>query len=94
MSEKIDIKHLAHLARIQLDETKNEQLEKQLGGVFEFIDQLQSAEVKAVEPLSHPLEAEQPLRADAVTEPDMREKLMQQAPEKHSGLLLVPPVIE
>jgi aspartyl-tRNA(Asn)/glutamyl-tRNA(Gln) amidotransferase subunit C len=53
--------------------------------------------VSGIEPLSHPIEGVHTLREmrdDAVTEHDEREKLQKNAPETHSGLYIVPQVIE
>ena len=51
-------------------------------------------EVEGVEPLAHPTDMVQRLRADAVTEPDQRETLLAGAPKSERGLFLVPKVIE
>ena len=47
-----------------------------------------------VEPLAHPADAVQRLRADIVTETNQREKYMACAPAQENGLFLVPKVIE
>ena len=46
------------------------------------------------EPLAHPLEATQRLRADQVTERNQREAYQAIAPAVENGLYLVPKVIE
>ncbi|MEQ8515080.1 MAG: Asp-tRNA(Asn)/Glu-tRNA(Gln) amidotransferase subunit GatC, partial [Chromatocurvus sp.] len=46
------------------------------------------------EPLSNPLDAHQPLRADIVTESDRRDDFQAIAPAVENGLYLVPKVIE
>ena len=47
-----------------------------------------------VEPLAHPLEATQRLRADEVVETDNRDNFQEVAPQTEAGLYLVPQVIE
>jgi len=44
--------------------------------------------------MAHPLDVAQRLRPDAVTEPDVREACLSQAPAAEAGLFLVPKVIE
>jgi aspartyl-tRNA(Asn)/glutamyl-tRNA(Gln) amidotransferase subunit C len=65
-----------------------------LGDVLTLIDQLQAADTAGVEPMAHPLDAVQRLRADVVSEPDQRTALQAIAPAVADGLFLVPKVIE
>ena len=44
--------------------------------------------------MSHALDISQPLRADQVTESDIRTKTMALAPETEESLFIVPQVIE
>jgi len=44
--------------------------------------------------MSHPLDLSQPTRQDEVTEENLREELLKNAPSVQSGLFLVPKVIE
>ncbi len=47
-----------------------------------------------VEPLAHPFDISQRLRADVVSEADLRDKYQKIAPQVEAGLYLVPKVIE
>jgi aspartyl-tRNA(Asn)/glutamyl-tRNA(Gln) amidotransferase subunit C len=96
MATKIDINRIAHLSRLELGATQDDMAQK-FESVLEFIDQLSTVDVSGIEPLSHPIEgvhSQQDMREDAVTEHDQREKLQKNAPETHSGLYIVPQVIE
>jgi aspartyl-tRNA(Asn)/glutamyl-tRNA(Gln) amidotransferase subunit C len=92
------IQRVAQLARIALPEAESEAVLDRLNRVLGLIDQLLAVDTEGVEPMSHALEAQlplgQPLRADAVTEPDARAALQAGAPAVESGLYLVPKVIE
>jgi aspartyl-tRNA(Asn)/glutamyl-tRNA(Gln) amidotransferase subunit C len=55
---------------------------------------MQQIDTEGVEPLAHPLDAVQRLRADEVTELNQRDKLQAVAPAVEEGLFLVPKVIE
>lgn len=91
---RADIEKVAVLARIRLDEEQIPALEKDLGNILNLVDQLGTANTDNVEPLSHPLDAVQRLRADEVTETDQREAFQAIAPATENGLYLVPRVIE
>ncbi|MFP3977810.1 MULTISPECIES: Asp-tRNA(Asn)/Glu-tRNA(Gln) amidotransferase subunit GatC [Marinobacter] len=89
-----DIEKVAVLARIRLDEEQIPALEDDLGNILSLVDQLRAADTDNVEPLSHPLDAVQRLRADNVTETNQREAFQAIAPATEDGLYLVPRVIE
>jgi aspartyl-tRNA(Asn)/glutamyl-tRNA(Gln) amidotransferase subunit C len=92
--ERQQVEQLAHLARIALDESTLIRTTNSLGDVLALIDQLQAADTSGIEPMAHPLDAVQRLRADVVTEPNQREALQAIAPAVQDGLFLVPKVIE
>lgn len=89
-----DIEKVAYLARLQLDEAQTGALEKDLTNILNLVDQLQAADTDAVQPMAHPLDAVQRLRADTITENDQREAFQAIAPATENGLYLVPRVIE
>ena len=89
-----DIEKVSVLARIRLDEEQIPALEKDLGNILSLADELSAADTDNVEPLAHPLDAVQRLRADEVTETNQREAFQAIAPATESGLYLVPRVIE
>jgi len=91
---RADIEKVAVLARIRLDEEQIPALEKDLGNILTLVDQLSAADTDNVEPLAHPLDAVQRLRADEVTESNQREAFQAIAPATENGLYLVPRVIE
>ncbi|PTB98639.1 Asp-tRNA(Asn)/Glu-tRNA(Gln) amidotransferase subunit GatC [Marinobacter sp.] len=89
-----DIEKVAVLARIRVDDEQVSALEKDLGNILDLVDQLGAADTDSVEPMAHPLNAVQRLRADEVTETNQREAFQAIAPATENGLYLVPRVIE
>ena len=89
-----DIEKVAVLARIRVDEKQVSALETDLGNILDLVDQLAAADTANVEPMAHPLNAVQRLRADEVTEINQREAFQAIAPATENGLYLVPRVIE
>ncbi len=59
-----------------------------------MIDEMQAMDTDGVEPLAHPIESDQRLRPDAVTETVDREHYQRGAPATRDGLYLVPRVVE
>ena len=89
-----DVRRVAHLARIAVDEAEAQAVLSQLNGVFLLIAEMQAVDTAGVEPMSHALDVTQRLRVDSVTETDQRELFQTVAPHVESGLYLVPKVIE
>jgi aspartyl-tRNA(Asn)/glutamyl-tRNA(Gln) amidotransferase subunit C len=88
------IRSIAQLARITVRDEEAEMVRERLNRVLGLIDQLQAVDTAGVEPMSHALDLVQPLRPDAVTESDQRERFQAGAPAVRDGHYLVPKVIE
>ena len=89
-----EIKKIAHLARLGINAEDIPEYSRNLSDILAFVEQLNAVDTTGVEPLAHPLEATQRLRADEVTETNNRDSFQQVAPETEAGLFLVPQVIE
>lgn len=88
------VQKVANLARLQVDDADSTELASRLSDILAMVDQLQQADVDGIEPMAHPLDVSQPLRADEVTASDLRDKVMTLAPAAEDGCFLVPRVIE
>jgi aspartyl-tRNA(Asn)/glutamyl-tRNA(Gln) amidotransferase subunit C len=89
-----DVRKVALLARLSMNDTETEAARSQLSGIFELIAQMQAVNTTGIEPMSHAQDLSQRLRADIVTESNQRELFQAIAPQVESGLYLVPQVIE
>lgn len=89
-----EIRRIAHLARLGIDEADTPRYAEELSRILDFVQQLDGADTRDVTPMSHPLDAGQRLRSDEVTEADRRDTYLAQAPETSGGLYLVPRVID
>ena len=92
--ELADVESIAHLARLHLSDAEKQEAAGSMSNILNLIDQMQSVNTDAVEPLAHAFDAVQRLRDDVVTETDRRDELQRIAPETEDGLFLVPKVIE
>ncbi|HLA33086.1 MAG TPA: Asp-tRNA(Asn)/Glu-tRNA(Gln) amidotransferase subunit GatC [Pseudomonas sp.] len=92
--ERSEVEKIAHLARLGLNEADIPSTTETLNNILGLIDQMQAVDTAGIEPLAHPLEATQRLRADVVSEVNQREAYQAIAPAVENGLYLVPKVIE
>jgi aspartyl-tRNA(Asn)/glutamyl-tRNA(Gln) amidotransferase subunit C len=92
--ERCDVEKIAHLARIGLNEADIPSTTATLNNILGLIDQMQAVDTRGIEPLAHPLETSQRLRADQVSETNHRDAYQAIAPAVENGLYLVPQVIE
>lgn len=89
-----DVKKIAHLARLGIDDKDVEAYARDLSGMLDLMTQMSELNTEGVQPMAHPLDQVQRLRPDVVTEHDQREQFQAIAPQVEAGLYLVPKVIE
>ena len=89
-----DVKRVAHLARVAIDEAEARAAQAQLNDVFKLIAEMQAVDTRDVAPMSHAADLVQRLRPDAVTESDQHAAFQSIAPQVEGDLYLVPKVIE
>ncbi|QEW07492.1 Asp-tRNA(Asn)/Glu-tRNA(Gln) amidotransferase subunit GatC [Nitrincola iocasae] len=92
--DRTDVERIAHLARLAISEPEVPEYTESLNSILTLIDQMRATPTDGIEPLAHPLNAVQRLRADTVTEANQRDQLQACAPAVDNGLFLVPKVIE
>ena len=92
--ERSDVEKIAHLASLGLNEGDLPHITSALNSILGLVDEMQAVNTDDIEPLAHPLEASQRLRADIVTESNHREAYQSIAPAVENGLYLVPKVID
>ena len=91
---KDKIKHTAKLARISLDEKKMDNLSKDLSNIFKFIEKLNKANTENVKPLSSILDHSLRSREDKVNDGNIRDQILENAPNKNEDFFIVPKVID
>jgi aspartyl-tRNA(Asn)/glutamyl-tRNA(Gln) amidotransferase subunit C len=88
------IARTARLAQLSLDAEEKQSMHSELNKILDFVADLESVDTTGIEPLEHPLEMLQPLRADQATESNIRDQVQAIAPDTKDGLYLVPAVID
>lgn len=89
-----EVKKIAYLARLGIDEQHVESYARELSGLLDLVAQMDAVDVEKIVPMAHPMDQAQRLRNDLVKEEDQHEWFQSQAPQVESGLYLVPKVIE
>jgi len=90
----MDIKYVAHLARLALTPEEEEKLGAQLGNILHYIEKLNQIDVSNVDPTSHAVPLVNVTREDAVRPSLSNEEALRNAPAKANGLFLVPKIVE
>jgi aspartyl-tRNA(Asn)/glutamyl-tRNA(Gln) amidotransferase subunit C len=89
-----DVKRIARLARIEIDDAQAQATQGQLNTIFDLIATMQAVDTSGIAPMAHAQEVTQRLRADVVTETDRHAAFQAIAPAVDNDLYLVPKVIE
>jgi aspartyl-tRNA(Asn)/glutamyl-tRNA(Gln) amidotransferase subunit C len=88
------VRHIAKLARIAVSDAEVEALVPELNGILGWVEQLQEVDVSGIEPMTAVIPNKLRLRADIVTDGDMRDAILKNAPVAEHGFFAVPKVIE
>jgi aspartyl-tRNA(Asn)/glutamyl-tRNA(Gln) amidotransferase subunit C len=91
---EIDVKYVAHLARIALSSEEEQKLSTQLGNILGYIEKLKQADVSGVEPTAHAFPLVNVTRPDEVRASMSNEDALRNAPAKANGLFIVPKIVE
>lgn len=90
----LDVKYVAHLARLQLTPEEEKKFGEQLGHILEHIEKLNQLDVSKVEPTAHAVPLVNVTRGDEVTPSLPHEEAMRNAPARANGLFTVPKIVE
>lgn len=89
-----DVRKIARLARLAAPEERLEALAGELNGILAWIEQLDEVDVDGVEPLASAVATTLPMREDVVTDGDIRDDVLANAPRSEEGFFVVPKVVE
>ncbi|MHB8384393.1 MAG: Asp-tRNA(Asn)/Glu-tRNA(Gln) amidotransferase subunit GatC [Candidatus Binataceae bacterium] len=88
------VRHVARLARIELNSSEEEHLRADMDQILAYVDQLGELDVSSVEPTMQVGESGTPMRADEVTNSPDAEAMLANAPARERGYFKVPKIIE
>ena len=88
------VRKIARLARIAVTDDEVPGLTEQLNFILGWVEQLGEVDTDGVEPLTAVIDLKLRLRDDVVTEGDVRDAVLLNAPDAQHGFFAVPKVIE
>lgn len=88
------VKKVASLARIAVTDEQAERLVPELNNILGWVDQLGEVDVSGVEPMTAVIPNHLRLRNDVITDGDVRDRVLANAPQAEHGFFAVPKVIE
>ena len=91
---KDDVRKVARLSRIAVDDSRLETLAGELNGILGWIDQLNEVDIDGVEPMTSVVEASLPMREDNVTDGEKPDQVLANAPKTEDGFFVVPKAVE
>ena len=89
---KIDINHIAKLARLKMDEQQAEKFANQMNGIIDMV-----ANLPEIEGVATGLDVANPMRLredKAVPSAAKRSEILENAPQVEAGCVVVPRIVE
>ena len=91
---KDDVRKVARLSRIAVPDDKLETLAGELSGIMGWIEQLNEVDIEGVAPMTSVVEATLPMRDDVVTDGNIQDQVLANAPKSDEGFFVVPKAVE
>jgi aspartyl-tRNA(Asn)/glutamyl-tRNA(Gln) amidotransferase subunit C len=88
------VKKIAGLARISVSDAEAEAIVPELNNILGFVEQLGEVDVSGVEPMTVVIPNHLRLRDDVITDGNVRDRVLANAPQAEHGFFAVPKVIE
>ena len=88
-----DVRKVAKLARLDLHEDTTATYTGQLERILDYVDQLQAVDTEGVLPTTRAVEVVNATREDIVVDTDVRQELLDQAPQREGDFFRVPKIL-
>jgi aspartyl-tRNA(Asn)/glutamyl-tRNA(Gln) amidotransferase subunit C len=88
------VRRIAQLARIAVAETEIPHLQGELNAILAFVEQLSEVNVEGVEPMTSVMPMAMKKRTDVVTDGEIAEDIVKNAPASENHFFLVPKFLE
>ena len=88
------VRRIAQLARIAVAEDEIEHLREELNAILAFVEQLSEVNVEGVEPMTSVIPMDMKKRPDVVTDGEIADDIVRNAPATDDHFFLVPKVVE
>lgn len=88
-----EVKKIARLSKLSLTEADEKRFQQELGNILGFVEKLGELDLKNVEATSHAVSVTDVFRTDTVASSDVKEKALNQAPDRDEDFFRVPRVL-
>jgi aspartyl-tRNA(Asn)/glutamyl-tRNA(Gln) amidotransferase subunit C len=88
------VRRIAHLARIAVKDDEVEHLQGELNAILAFVEQLSEVDVSGVEPMTSVTPMTMKKREDRITDGEIADLIVKNAPAREDHFFLVPKVVE
>ncbi len=88
------VERIARLARIRIDDDQRDALGGELSDILSWVEQLRAIDTEGIEPMTGVVGHALHWRADKVTDGNIRDEVLANAPLVIEGYFAVPKVIE
>jgi aspartyl-tRNA(Asn)/glutamyl-tRNA(Gln) amidotransferase subunit C len=92
--DEATVRRIARLARIKVTDGEAKALEGELSGILDWVKQLDEVDVRNVEPMTRVTPMTLKKRDDQVTDGDIPDQVLANAPEREGTFFVVPKVVE
>jgi aspartyl-tRNA(Asn)/glutamyl-tRNA(Gln) amidotransferase subunit C len=94
MITRKEVAEIAQLARLGLSDEELDRMTRELGAILGYIEKLRGLDTEGVEPTTHAVPMDCPLREDVVVGQLPTEEALRGAPKREDGFFQVPKIIE
>ena len=91
---KLDVEHIAQLARLALTDSEREKFATQLASILSYVEKLKELDTSGIEPTSHVVTIRNVMREDSVIPALSKDDALMNAPDRADGFYRVPKIIE
>jgi len=91
--DKDQVRKVAHLARLQLTETEEEEFTLQLNSILDYFQQLADIDTTDVPPTFRAVDVSNVMRPDVLVTDSDREALLSEAPDRDGDFFRVPKIM-
>ena len=92
--DKNQVKKVAKLSRISLDDSKLESLSKDLVSILNFVEQLNKLDTNEIKPLTSIIDKSLDSRDDIVSDGQIKDQILKNSPENNEDFFIVPKVVD
>jgi len=92
--DEATVRRIARLARIKITDGEAQSLQKELSGILDWVKQLDEVDTASVEPMTRVVAQDLQQRSDEVTDGEIADVVVANAPVTEDNFFVVPKVVE